>query len=846
MVSTNLAFRILATDDGASKVMSSIGASSDHLHGRLSLLSKGSERFGAVTRDAFKLAAGAVLGAGLIEGLKSLYTEGQASNLVSKQTEAVIKSTGGAAHVTADQVGDLATAISDKTAVDDEAIQSGANLLLTFTGIRNEAGKGNDIFNQATMAVTDMTAAMNGGAVSQEGLKAQSILVGKALNDPIAGLSALARVGVTFTAQQKDQIKVMVQSGDTLGAQKVILRELGKEFGGSAEAAATGAKRLGIAIGNIKESIGQGLVRVVDEAGNSLADRLPGALAAASGAFGLIEGPIVRIGTDLRTLFIPLMHDGAEAVKPLAVLVGGTLVVGLRLLADVLDFVAQHEGVFIPLAEGALAFLAASKGIGAATGAWKSLFGRGGVLDGVQARLLYAGDGMRALAAGENIAKLGALGLAGVVGVAALGLDFLATKHAEAKARVEEFSAALKADSGAIGENTRAAVANRLEKDGVLKAAQAEHISLSLVTDAVLGNSEAIGALNGKYEEYNTKAIGPGRNYDSHLANLGKVRDAVNGVGSSLNDAVGGYHRVDEATGEVTGATRNMTAEQKAAAAQFAAEKLKADALWTSLTNLANVNLSAMSAGLAMQAAIIDVDGSLKGLDGTTRRQTLSLAGNTAAGNTARQTLIQHVQAALADGEAQKARTGKTDLATRAVQGDIAALRQHYLNLGYNKQAVDAVITSLGNLGKQHPKATAKVDTSQANRAIDDLNRKLTLLDGRVVTTVAYNFQEDIFKAAGGGVKAHKASGGLFKGWSWLGERGPELGYTPDTTAVFTTEQSRQMIASFGGPAGGGGGHVVHNYYITVSGVIGDEDATVRRIAQGMDRLTRNGHSVRG
>jgi hypothetical protein len=46
------------------------------------------------------------------------------SQKVSKQTDAVLKSTGGAANVTAKQVSDLATAISRKTGIDDEAIQS--------------------------------------------------------------------------------------------------------------------------------------------------------------------------------------------------------------------------------------------------------------------------------------------------------------------------------------------------------------------------------------------------------------------------------------------------------------------------------------------------------------------------------------------------------------------------------------------------------------------------------------------------------------------------------------------------------------------------------------------------
>src|ERR1044072_5766405 len=72
----------------------------------------------------------------------------------TNQTNAVLKSTGGVARVTSKQVQDLAQSIAMKTGVDDAQIQSGENMLLTFTNIRNELGKGNDIFTQATKTVT--------------------------------------------------------------------------------------------------------------------------------------------------------------------------------------------------------------------------------------------------------------------------------------------------------------------------------------------------------------------------------------------------------------------------------------------------------------------------------------------------------------------------------------------------------------------------------------------------------------------------------------------------------------------------------------------------------------------
>ena len=57
-----------------------------------------------------------------------------------------------------------------------------------------------------------MTAALNQGEVSQSGLEQTTMRLGKALNDPIKGISALTRVGVTFTDAQKEQIKTLVES----------------------------------------------------------------------------------------------------------------------------------------------------------------------------------------------------------------------------------------------------------------------------------------------------------------------------------------------------------------------------------------------------------------------------------------------------------------------------------------------------------------------------------------------------------------------------------------------------------------------------------------------------------
>jgi hypothetical protein len=198
------------------------------------------------------------------------------SEQVAAQTAAVLKSTGGVAHVTAQGVDALSGALSRMSGVDDEVIAEGQNVLLTFTKVRNEVGKGNDVFDQATKAALDMSVALG------TDMKSASMLMGKALNDPIKGMTALTRSGVSFTEAQKDQVKAMVASGNTLGAQKLILKEMEVQFGGSAKAAgetfAGQLNKLKTAAGNFMEDAGGKLVPILLKIGEFLGRVIPQAI----------------------------------------------------------------------------------------------------------------------------------------------------------------------------------------------------------------------------------------------------------------------------------------------------------------------------------------------------------------------------------------------------------------------------------------------------------------------------------------------------------------------------------------------------------------------------------------
>lgn len=141
------------------------------------------------------------------------------------QVQAALTSTNGAAGLSMKQLEESAKSLASNTLFEDEDVFGMQSLLLTFTSVKDK------IFNEAQPAIMDLAQRMGGD------LKGASIQVGKALNDPIQGMTALRRVGVSFSESQKTVIKHLQETGDLAGAQKIILRELATEFGGSAQAA---------------------------------------------------------------------------------------------------------------------------------------------------------------------------------------------------------------------------------------------------------------------------------------------------------------------------------------------------------------------------------------------------------------------------------------------------------------------------------------------------------------------------------------------------------------------------------------------------------------------------------
>lgn len=144
----------------------------------------------------------------------------------------------------------LSNSLRKKTGVDDEVIKKGQTILATFSEVASSAGKVGGAFERASVLSLDLAATGFGS------VEAGSKALGKALQDPEKGISALSRAGVTFTPVQKELIANFVETGDVAAAQNLILAEVEKQVGGNAEAAAKGSAKLKSAIGEAQESLG--------------------------------------------------------------------------------------------------------------------------------------------------------------------------------------------------------------------------------------------------------------------------------------------------------------------------------------------------------------------------------------------------------------------------------------------------------------------------------------------------------------------------------------------------------------------------------------------------------------
>ena len=189
-----------------------------------------------------------------------------------------------------------AEATARATGIDTNAIKATQAKLLTFKELAASAGELGGEFDRATQAAIDLGAAGFGTA------EMNAVALGKALNDPIKGITALSRSGVTFTEVEQERIKTLVASNKVSEAQILILEAIETQVGGTALATANASDRIKVGFTQVQERIGLALLPAFEKLTAFLLDKV-------FPAFEQKVLPIVKAITEfIETRLVPILQ----------------------------------------------------------------------------------------------------------------------------------------------------------------------------------------------------------------------------------------------------------------------------------------------------------------------------------------------------------------------------------------------------------------------------------------------------------------------------------------------------------------------------------------------------------
>jgi hypothetical protein len=201
--------------------------------------------------------------AALSNTLKTAVVGFEKAQIASKKLDTVLTSMGfGEASKRVDA---YAESLQNQVYVDADVIKSAQTKLATFSELTKSVGIAGGAFDRATVASLDLAAVFGGDASSQ------AVALGKALQDPIKGITALRKQGITFTEQEKAKIKTLVETNRTLEAQDLILSTIEKQVGGTAKAGASEFAKLQLIFDSMLDTIGEALLPAVKEFSTYLA-----------------------------------------------------------------------------------------------------------------------------------------------------------------------------------------------------------------------------------------------------------------------------------------------------------------------------------------------------------------------------------------------------------------------------------------------------------------------------------------------------------------------------------------------------------------------------------------------
>jgi TP901 family phage tail tape measure protein len=398
-----------------------------------------------------------------------------------------------------------------------------------------------------------------------------------------------------------------------------------------------------------------------------------------------------------------------------------------------------------------------------ATGATLGVVGAVGLAGGAAAiaipQIVSLYDNLGRLGRVGAATQVGLRGLGGVLagpvgiglGVAVVALGAYAVAQQRAKQQAKEFAATLDQQTAALTDSTRAMATQRLLENGALAAAQRLGLSLSTLTDAALGNADAMTAVSVATRQavasYNETADSAARGAPSQVGRDARlVAEAVGVVNGSLQTSIENTKLVAAATAEASGAyetlgNRSTTAADRLAESSAAGEEAAAgigavataaDDAGDQVQLLSDVLQALLGSAFDVQAATDDLQRQLNDLSQAAEDNGTALSGTTTEAISNRDAFRSLIESATGVISAY----AETDATSIRLAGETARLKDQIraagLAAGYSAEEVDGYVAELDAIPGA-VRTTIGVDVSQAARDTERIRREINSIPDRTV-----------------------------------------------------------------------------------------------------------------
>lgn len=390
------------------------------------------------------------------------------------------------------------------------------------------------------------------------------------------------------------------------------------------------------------------------------------------------------------------------------------------------------------------------------------------------------------------------------LGIATVGLGIFAAKHAEAEQRVQELTATLDKQTGAITADTRAKVVNAAQTDGLLQKAKDLGINVETFTNALLGSAPDIAAVNRQLEATATvmvtvggRGVSAGGQWRTLSGDATKLRDAINGQNSELADSVTAFKLTKEAMGGTAKATTPVADGNMKIAESAGIAAQKTDDLSKALNHLNKLTGDADLANIAFREDIDRFTKSIvQGNNGVNKRTGL-FDLDTKRGRENNRMLIELIQSAGEHSKKILDETQSVKKANKSFGDEIVQIRGVLEKMHLSKSAIDTLIGKYVEMGRKINSTTG---------GLKDHTVKITVkADG----TIAYsgpNGKKSLQFAGGGVLPGYTPGRDVHDFYSASGGRlalsGGEAVMRPEFTKGVGASWVDQMnqLAKSGGP----------------------------------------------